>query len=126
MKKNTTIYWLLTGAISAFILFSAWYSGTHKEEFDHRLGFPEYFRIELTVAKIIGAIVLLIPQTPPRVRQWVYVNFGVCLISAFIAKWNSGYPVSALAEPVFTFTLMLIAIYYLDKLNLLHPTKNPQ
>jgi hypothetical protein len=51
----------------------------------------------------------------------VYVGFSICLISAFIAKLNSGYPVSALLEPVFTFALMLVAIYYLNKLT---QTKN--
>jgi len=62
MKNNKTTYWLITGVICAFMLFSAWYSGTHKIEFTQRLGFPDYFRIELTAAKILGVIVLLIPQ----------------------------------------------------------------
>lgn len=118
MKKHTVIYWLLTTGISSFMLFSAWYSGTHKEVFIHRLGFPEYFRIELTIAKVIGAIVLLIPQSPLRVREWVYVSFSICLISAFIAKFNSGYPFSELLEPLFTFVLMIIAVLYLNKLEL--------
>jgi uncharacterized membrane protein YphA (DoxX/SURF4 family) len=117
MKKHTVIYWVLTAGISSFMIFSASYSGTHKEIFIHRLGFPEYFRIELTIAKVIGAIVLLIPQTPLRVREWVYVSFGICLISAFIAKANSGYPVSALMEPLFTLVLMIVAVLYLNKLD---------
>jgi hypothetical protein len=117
MKKNKVIYWLLTGAIASFMLFAAWYAEAHKVEFTQRLGFPEYFRTELTIAKIIGAIVLLIPQTPPRIREWVYVGFSICLISAFIAKYNTGYPVSGLMEPLFTFILMLAAIFYLNKLN---------
>src|SRR5436190_8797981 len=73
MKKSKTIYWVLTAAISSFMLFSAWYSGTHAVEFDQRLRFPEYFRIELTIAKIIGAIVLLFPQVPVRIKEWIYV-----------------------------------------------------
>lgn len=117
MKNNKVIYWLLTGAIASFMLFAAWYAEAHKVEFTQRLGFPEYFRIELTTAKIIGAIVILIPQTSPRVREWVYVGFSICLISAFIAKYNTGYPISGLVEPLFTFILMLVAIFYLNKLN---------
>jgi hypothetical protein len=98
------------------MLFSAYYSGTHRAEFS-RLGFPNYFRIELTTAKIIGAIILLIPQTPARVREWIYAAFGVCLLSAFLAKYNGGYPVVGLVEPLLTFTLMVFSIRFLDKLN---------
>jgi hypothetical protein len=116
MKKNKTIYWILTIAISSFMLFSAWYSGTHVTEFTQRLGFPNYFRIELTIAKIIGAVVLLFPQIPLRFREWIYVGFSICLVSAFIAKLNSGYPASALIEPLFTFGLMIAAVLYLNKL----------
>jgi len=121
MKKNKAIYWVLTGAISSFILFSAYYSGTHEMEFTTRLGFPNYFRIELTIAKIIGAILLLIPQIPIRIREWIYVGFGICLISAVIAKINTGYPVSAIVEPIFTFLLMVGSAFYLAKL---HKTGN--
>lgn len=115
-EKNKIIYWLLTGAISSFMIFAAWYAEAHKIEFTQRLGFPDYFRIELTIAKIIGAIVLLFPQVPVRIKEWIYVGFSICLVSAFIAKLNTGYPFSALLEPVITFGLMLAAIYYLSKI----------
>ena len=124
MKNNKTAYWLITGVISAFILFSAWYSGTHKVEFTQNLGFPEYFRIELTAAKILGVIVLLIPQVSNRVKEWVYVSFSVCLISAFIAKINSGYPLSGVAEPISVFIIMMILLWYLNKLNKSPNTKD--
>lgn len=117
MKKNKRNYWILTGAISAFMLFSAYYTGTHKTEFDQRLGFPDYFRIELTTAKIIGAVLLLIPRVTIRIREWIYVGFGICLISAIIAKVNSDYPVSSILEPMFTFALMLAAAFCLNKMN---------
>jgi hypothetical protein len=117
MKNNKTIYRLITGVICAFMLFSAWYSGTHKIEFTQRLGFPDYFRIELTAAKIIGVIVLLIPKVSDRVREWVYVGFSICLISAFIAKINSGYPVSGVVEPISVFIIMMVLLWYLNKLN---------
>lgn len=116
MNNKKTIKLLITSAISFFMLFSAFYTGTHKTEF-HRLGFPNYFRIELTIAKIIGAILLLVPQTPPRVREWIYAGFGVCLLSAFLAKYNGGYAVIGLVEPILVFTLMILSIRYLDRLD---------
>jgi len=34
------------------------------------------------MAKVIGALALLIPQIPARIKEWIYVCFGVVLISA--------------------------------------------
>jgi len=116
MKKPTTVHWIVTGAISSFMLFSAYYSGSHPVEFG-QMGFPNYFRIELTVAKIIGALLLLVPAVPVRVREWIYACFGVVLVSAFIAKLNSGYPLSGLVEPLSVLALMAGALAYLDKVN---------
>lgn len=117
MKKSKAIYWIITGLISSFMLFSAYYCGTHKEEFIHRLGFPDYFRYELNTAKIIGAVLLLIPRVPLRIKEWVYVGFSICLISAFIAKLNSGYSFSQTLEPLSVFILMVFLIRYLNKYN---------
>jgi len=33
------------------------------------LGFPDYFRIELAFAKTIGALVLIIPKIPIRIKE---------------------------------------------------------
>jgi hypothetical protein len=116
MKKNNAIYWVLTGAISFFMFFSAWYTGTHAVEFK-QFGFPDYFRIELTIGKTIGAIILLFPQTPIRIREWIYVAFSIVLLSAFIAKVSTGYAISGTIEPLFTFALMLASAFYLNKLS---------
>lgn len=116
MNKPRLTHWIITGAISFFMLFSAYISGTRVTEFAH-LGFPNYFRLELTIAKIIGAIVLLFPQTPARVREWIYVSFTIVLISAAIAKYNSGYPLKEVAEPLVVLTIMVSSVLYLNKSN---------
>jgi hypothetical protein len=116
MKTNRIIYWTVTVLISLFMLFSAYYSGTHKTEFTQTLGFPNYFRIELTIAKIIGALMLLIPRVPARVREWIYVSFGIVLVSATIAKEVSGYPVQGVAEPVSVLVIMIGSIFYLNRI----------
>lgn len=109
-------YWSLTCAISFFMLFSAYYSGTHAAEFAN-MGFPEYFRIELTIAKIIGAGVLLFPQVPVRIKEWIYVAFSINLFSAFLAKLNTGYPVIGVIEPLTVLALLLYFAWYLRKLD---------
>lgn len=117
MKNKQLYYWLLTGLMAFYMLFAAWFAETHQADFTGRMGFPPYFRIELTVAKIIGAIVLLVPQTPQRMREWVYVGFCICMISAIIAKCNSGYTFMEIAQPVLSLIFFLALIFLLGKIN---------
>lgn len=112
MKKEKILYWCFTCAISSFMLFSAYYSGTHAAEFAN-MGFPNYFRIELTIAKIIGAAVLLFPQVPVRYKEWIYVGFTINLFSAFLAKLNTGYPAIGVIEPLTVLILLVIFARYL-------------
>lgn len=87
MKRQKTVYWIstivamLTGATSAFMYFT---SPKFIEGYRH-LGFPDFFRIELGIAKIIGMLVLLIPGVPARIKEWAYVGFGITFTSGFIA-----------------------------------------
>src|SRR5688572_18616992 len=53
------------------------------EAFAH-LGFPDYFRIELSLAKLLGVVVLLAP-VPARLKEWAYAGFAFDIISAIIA-----------------------------------------
>jgi hypothetical protein len=49
-----------------------------------RLGFPDYFRVELAWAKLLGIVLLLAP-VPARLKEWVYAGFAITLVSALIA-----------------------------------------
>jgi|SRR5689334_17391787 len=53
------------------------------------LGFPDYFRIELAWAKLIGVVLLLVP-VPARLKEWVYAGFAITLVSALIAHFSVG------------------------------------
>jgi hypothetical protein len=117
MEKSVKIYWALSAALSAIMLFSAFYTGAQIEGFK-RLGLPDYLRIELVVAKIIGALLLLFSLTPQRVKEWIYAGYCICLVSAFIAKLNSGFSVlQVLLDPGIATVIVVVLIWYLDKLN---------
>jgi hypothetical protein len=58
------------------------------EAFTH-LGFPAYFRVELSLAKLLGVVLLLVPA-PARVKEWVYAGFAIDLASAVIAHLAVG------------------------------------
>ncbi len=56
--------------------------------FSH-LGFPDYFRVELSWAKLLGIVVLLAPA-PARLKEWAYAGFAITLVSALIAHLSVG------------------------------------
>ena len=55
------------------------------------LGFPAYFRIELSWAKLAGVVVLLAPA-PARLKEWAYAGFAITLVSALLAHFMLGDP----------------------------------
>ena len=54
-----------------------------------RLGFPDYFRVELAWAKLLGVVLLLAP-VPARLKEWAYAGFAITLVSALIAHFAVG------------------------------------
>ena len=58
------------------------------EAFTH-LGFPDYFRVELSLAKFLGVVLLLAP-VPARLKEWAYAGFAITLGSALIAHLAVG------------------------------------
>lgn len=89
MKKDKLIFWIATGFIFLFdALMPALTSHTEiaKEGIRH-LGYPDYFRIQLTVFKVMGGLLLVLPSIPSRVKEWVYAGFGISLISACVGHW---------------------------------------
>ncbi|GAB2806339.1 hypothetical protein GCM10027043_01390 [Ferruginibacter profundus] len=81
------------------------------------LGFPGYFRVELGAAKILGALVLIIPQVPVKIKEWAYAGFGITFISAAIAHFVSGDPVNFVTMPVIFFIVLAVSNIYLYKKN---------
>jgi hypothetical protein len=116
--KQRIIYWTAVGIVSLMMIFSGYLYLTDPmmdDAFGH-LGFPSYFRIELAVAKIIGAGVLLLPFVPSFLKEWAFAGFTITFISALIAHSASGDPVSVLIGPVIALTLLVVAYIYHKKL----------
>jgi hypothetical protein len=89
MKKQKILFWITTGII--FImegLIPAFTSQTElaKEGIRH-LGYPEYFGNTLIVFKVLGALSLIIPQMPKRVKEWAYAGFAFDFIFASISHF---------------------------------------
>jgi hypothetical protein len=113
MKKNRIIYWTATGMISFVMVFSIYKMFT--PEYD-LFALPGYFRMELTVFKILGLIVLLMPQFSVRMKEWAYAGFGITLISACIAHYSTGQSLLRSLEPVIFLIILAVSNIYLYKI----------
>jgi len=116
MKTDKIIYWVSTVFISLMMMFAGFAyltSPIAKSGFAH-LGFPDYFRVELGIAKFLGAIALILPWTPVKVKEFAYTGFTITFISAFIAHMSSGDPLKDAMNPVVAFVVLTFSyIYYI-------------
>jgi hypothetical protein len=84
-------FWIVTALFCLQIGFTAYAQLRNPlvaEAFTH-LGFPAYFRVELSWAKLLGIVLLLAP-VPARLKEWAYAGFAINLGSALIAHLSVG------------------------------------
>ena len=126
MKKDKIIYWITTGIICSVMLFSAinFSMGEPlgpaiyrpKGAFAH-LGLPSYFKIELTTAKILGVLALLLPAVPFKIREFAYFGFAITLVSASFAHFSSGDTMMFIVDPLIFLGILGVSYWYFLKLN---------
>jgi hypothetical protein len=84
-------FWTTTALFCLQMGFTA-YAQLHLPQvaaaFRH-LGFPDYFRVELSWTKLLGVVLLLAP-VPARLKEWAYAGFAIDLGSAIIAHLAVG------------------------------------
>ena len=110
-------FWVVTGLFCLWMAFTAFAQLKLPQvaEAFRQLGFPDYFRVELSWAKFLGIAALLFP-VPARMKEWAYAGFGIVCISAFIAHLSVGQgPAQWLWAPV---AFVLLATSYIVKLRI--------
>src|SRR5689334_25057586 len=79
-KATTVVYWIVTALFCLQMGFTA-YAQLRLPQvaamFTH-LGFPDYFRIELSWAKVLGVALLLVPVRG-WLKEWAYAGFAITL-----------------------------------------------
>jgi len=87
------IYWTSTILISLFLTWSSYTYIFNKATISgiRELGFPDYFRIQLSILKVIAVILLLLPQIPIQYKEWAYsgkqsIKMGKTQIHGTVAK----------------------------------------
>jgi hypothetical protein len=128
MKRDRAIYWTTTGIVCAVMVFSIFnfifndhfpFPNGPEGAFVH-LGLPNYFKVELTVAKIFGVLALLIPSTPRKIKEFAYFGFAITLISACIAHSSVGdarLGIIYIIDPLIFFGVLLFSYLTFGKLN---------
>ena len=119
MNKNKIIFWATTGIVVALMLFSGsayFLSPDMKAALGH-LGFPDYFRVELGVLKILGAIALLLPMVPAKIKEFAYFGFGLVFVSAVYSHLSIGDDISEAIAPLVFLAILTVSYMYKDKID---------
>jgi len=112
----TTGYWIATSLFALQMGFTAYAQlrlPQVAEAFTH-LGFPDYFRIELSWLKLAGILVLLLPA-PDRLKEWAYAGFAITLGSALIAHLSVGDDASQWSWAAGTAVLWAVSYFFFRK-----------
>jgi hypothetical protein len=126
-RRERAVYRTSTGLVLAVMLFSIVnfafndhfpFPNGPEGAFVH-LGFPRYFKVELTVAKILGVLALAIPAVPFKVKEFAYAGFAITLASAAIAHFGRGdvrnLSLIYVIDPLVFLGLLAGSYYYFEK-----------
>jgi DoxX-like family len=90
--KPKIVYWGATGLVTIVALLGGFSYVTNApeavENFRH-VGYPQQLRVLLGIAKLAGAIVLLLPWLP-TLKEWAYAGFTFTWIAATVAHYLAG------------------------------------
>jgi hypothetical protein len=111
--RTTTLWWVATALLCLQLGFTGYAQLQLPQVADafHHLGFPDYFRVELSWAKFAGIAVLLAP-VPARLKEWAYAAFAIDVGSAVIAHLAVGDPVQAWIWPAGTGVLWALSYVF--------------
>jgi len=110
-------YWIATTLFCLQMSFTAYAQLRLPQVSDafRHLGFPPYFRVELSWAKFLGVAALLLPA-PPRLREWAYAGFAITLASALLAHLAVGDGPQAWGWAAGTSVLWLLSYFFWRRL----------
>jgi hypothetical protein len=112
-KKIVIGFWVATALFCLQLGFTAYAQLSLPQvasAFTH-LGFPDYFRVELSWAKLLGLVVLVAPL-PARLKEWAYAGFAFDLGSAVLAHLAVGDGPQAWGWAAGTFMLWGVSYFF--------------
>lgn len=118
MKKTNILYWVFTGLFAGFMLFSAipdiMVVPAAVEIVTNHLGYPKYLIAFLGVAKLLGAVAILIPGFP-RLKEWAYAGLAFDLAGAAYSSIMVGDPAGRWLFMLLPFAVLFLSYYFYHK-----------
>ena len=118
MKTTKILFWTTTILIFLFEgVIPAFTSQTEmaKEGIKH-LGYPEYFGNALVVFKVLGALALIIPKVPSKIKEWTYAGFAFDFIFASISHFAVDGVGFQSFFPLIFLVILAISYHYYHKI----------
>lgn len=118
-KTLKIIFWVATVIIFLFegVLPALTSQSEMAKEGIRHLGYPAYFGVLFVVFKVLGALVLITPQVPGRVKEWAYAGFTFDFIFASFSIWAvDGFGFAVIFPLIF---LGILAVSYFSHHKLL-------
>jgi hypothetical protein len=109
MRSRRITYYATTGIISAMMIFIAFETLTKPEvkvSMEH-LGFPDYFRIEIGITKLIGALFLWLPVR--LLKESAYIGFAIMFASASLAHFVVGDPAGKVIAGLVFLAILIVS-----------------
>lgn len=121
-KRIGIIYWSAT--VIVFLLEGVVPALTSHTELAvqgvRHLGYPDYFRVMLTVFKVLGALALILPFVHNRVKEWAYAGFAFTMVSAFVSHWAVDGPGGQTFFPLFILAILATSFIAHEKMGTTH------
>lgn len=119
MKKDKIVYWIATTIIALFegLMPALTFQTELAKEGIRHLGYPEYFGNALVVFKVLGALTLVIPKVPKRLKEWAYAGFTFDFIFATISHGAVDGLNAQTFFPLVILGILAVSYIYYHKLN---------
>ena len=92
MKTINIFYWILTALVALSMGIGSVFGVMGSPEglqLMAKLGYPPYLLPFISIAKLVGIVVLFIPGIP-RLKEWAYAGLAIDLIGAMYSLYSSG------------------------------------
>ena len=103
-------YWISTTIVSVMLLMALSYLTGSEQVVSGftKLGYPQYLRIVLGIAKPLSAIVLLLPGFR-LLKEWAYAGVTFSWVMAIVSHYASGDGVQVWSMPLALLVLLIVS-----------------